>query len=321
MMVNMLDKIYLYNFPCGEKKSPLLKSSSDGFYLSTCQRTLLIESRLQSFPQDFSFEFFQGDQAYAYLLETICGLKSKLIGENEIVSQFKLAYKDYMEKPHRNSSIMRVLEKLFQDSKDIRTRYLIGLSQKTYSSLARRIILSKHKAPHVLILGSGQLAEDMINQLKKKVPVTIVARNEDRISSLTDKHGVESYDWKDILNKNYQCAKDFSHVINTIGTDKEVLTSRFFSQWKEHRKRCFVDLASPSPYRFCAEREESFYQLDDIFELGAIHEQDKQEKVDQARVYLDEVVEKRASLLKRRKRKPAQYLRKKYESSAISQRI
>src|SRR5690606_16003183 len=117
------------------------------------------------------------------LLEIICGLKSKLLGENEIVGQFKASYHNYASTKNKSTELLRIIEKLFKDAKEIRTDYLLGLCQKTYSSIARKHIVSINKADHVLILGSGQLAEDLINQFKKKVTVFISARNTQKVES------------------------------------------------------------------------------------------------------------------------------------------
>lgn len=292
----MLSKIFLYNFSQNKGLEALTLSASS-FVLATCQRTLVLSLEEITLGSEYVYEKLSGEQAYAYLLEIICGLKSKLIGENEIVSQFKAAYKTYSESTERSSHLMIVLEKLFQDSKDIRTKYLIGLSQKTYSSLARKIVVSKHHASEVLIIGSGQMAEDMINQLKKKVPVAIVARNQARVSELATKHDIRTLNWSDIDQKEYQCLNQYAHIINTIGSNDEILNHKFFDDWKQSEKRCFVDLADRSPYKNAPVDDQNYYQLDDIFELGAVHEKEKSEKVEEAKIYLEKVAEKRSQLL------------------------
>lgn len=297
----MLSSIHVYNFPTGTPIANELQNASS-FILATCQRTLVLSTQKIEETSQYPFEHKKGKEAYAYLLEIICGLQSKLIGENEIVSQFKTAYRDYskQDKETRDSNILRVLEKLFQDSKDIRTKYLIGLSQKTYSSLARKILLSKHHAKSVLILGSGQLAEDMINQLKKKVPVYIVARNQEKVKELKEKHFIESCDWNDVVNKSFNFASEYSFIVNTIGCKHEVLTSSFFEKWEKHQEKCFVDLASPSPYKEAPVTDSAFYKLDDIFELGAIHEEKKQKQINKAKSYLESVALKREMVLRKK---------------------
>ena len=293
----MLSRLYLYNFPSGT--SPEAEFQNTGaFFMKTCQRTLVLAPQNTIIRGDYAYDFVEAEQAYAYLLEIICGLKSKLVGENEIVSQFKQAYKAYCLQKDKDSLIMTVLQKLLQDSKDIRTKYLIGIAQKTYSSLARRILLSQHKASEVIILGSGQLAEDMINQVKKKVPVTLIARNQERIQELVDKHQIQSACWSQVADQNFHFVNDNAFIVNTIGTENEILTPLFFEKWLGHSQRCFVDLASPSPYKTAPIDSDGFYQLEDIFQLGAVKEQKKSKQIEKAKDYLDQVVEKRANVLR-----------------------
>ena len=73
---------------------------------------------------DRDYQEYEGQMAYMFLLETICGLKSRMLGENEIVSQFKEAFALYLAKEDKNPYIIQVFEKLFKDAKEIRTKYL-----------------------------------------------------------------------------------------------------------------------------------------------------------------------------------------------------
>lgn len=143
----MLSNLKLWNFPSGTLGDHEIKDSV--FVLRTCQRTLLLTMETNPFVGDplSGAELVSGANAYLYLLETICGLKSKLIGENEIVGQFKQAYKAYALNILKDSRVLLVLEKLFKDAKDIRTQYLIGISQKTYASLTRRHLIQKAQGP------------------------------------------------------------------------------------------------------------------------------------------------------------------------------
>lgn len=293
----MLSRLYLFNFPSGTHPEAEFEGTG-AFYLKTCQRTLVLTAKSHIVSGHFAYDAVEGERAYAYLLEIICGLKSKLVGENEIVSQFKQAYKAYCQQEDKDSIILTVLQKLLQDSKDIRTKYLIGIAQKTYSSLARKILLGQHKASEVVILGSGQLAEDMINQVKKKVPVTIIARNEQKRQQLIEKHQIQSVCWSQVANQEYNFASKKAFIVNTIGTESEVLTPLFFEKWLSHSQRCFVDLASPSPYKTAPIDSDGFYKLEDIFELGAVKEQKKANQIQKAKDYLDQVVEKRANVLR-----------------------
>ena len=124
----MLDGLKLWNFSSGTH--PEVELTGTTFILKTCQRSLVLSLNNCPFKsQDLqAHELKTGATAYFFLLETICGLKSKLIGENEIVGQFKEAYKIYSQSTFKDTKLLLILEKLFKDAKDIRTQYLIGIS-------------------------------------------------------------------------------------------------------------------------------------------------------------------------------------------------
>ena len=111
----MLNGLNLWNFSTGTH--PDIELNGKTFILKTCQRSLVLS--LNNFPFKYkelpSHELQSADSAYIYLLETICGLKSKLIGENEIVGQFKEAYKIYSQSDLKDTKLLLILEKLFKD--------------------------------------------------------------------------------------------------------------------------------------------------------------------------------------------------------------
>lgn len=300
----MLDHLVLHNFSSGYH--PEISSEHTPFIMATCQRTLVLEYRsnntnnhenLHNFSifnsqisSQTKYESKTGKQAYSYLLEIICGLKSKMVGENEIVGQFKTAYQNYAQLEDRNSRLLAIIEKLFKDAKEIRSNYLLGLSQKTYSSIARKHIVSKHKAKSVLILGSGQLAEDLINQFKKKVEVFICARNEQKVQQLVAEHeNITVIPWG-----NLDYLKRFPFIANSIGFNGVLLNDDFFKEWsQQHDCKLFVDLGSPSSIKTELSYSNGVMKLADVFQEGAIHENHKKQQIAKAKLAMDGIVSKR----------------------------
>ena len=285
----MLQGLTLWNFPAGTLDPVDLSPGS--FILSTCQRTLVLAMNhdpLRHPGKTPPHELVTGEAAYLYLLETICGLKSKLIGENEIVGQFKEAYKLYAATTLKDTKLLTILEKLFKDAKDIRTQYLIGISQKTYASLTRRHF-QKARALHVVIVGSGMLAEDLINQLKKKVRVSICARNTERVNELAALHKISVIPWEnrsDLVSESY--------IANTVGSNDVLFDEAFFASWE---KGLFVDLGSPSAISTSMGVTEGVIRLQDIFEEGAVVETQKEQQITLAREAMISLTHKRKSLL------------------------
>lgn len=289
----MLNGLKLWNFAAETALPDGLCPSS--FVLATCQRTMVLTFNRYPFANNDlpDHELHSAEAAYLFLLETICGLKSKLIGENEIVGQFKEAYKLYAASTLKDTKLLTILEKLFQDAKDIRTQHLIGISQKTYASLTRKHLIQKAKADHILILGSGQLAEDLINQFKKKAKITICARNEARVSLLAASHDIEILPWE-----KRQEMVSMPFIANTIGCSKTIWNESFFSSWKQNNPEgMFVDLGSPAAIETTLTKSSGVVRLSDVFEEGAIVEGQKQRQIDEARAAMLLITHKRKSLL------------------------
>ena len=293
----MLERLKLNNFNNSFELN--LNGSENSFIMKTCQRTLVLSydhNPIEQLNDANVHEFFEGKEAYTYLLEIICGLQSKMVGENEIVGQFKEAYKEYISQDHKCNKLLQIIEKLFKDAKEVRTKYLLGLSQKTYSSIARKHIVSKHKADSVLILGSGQLAEDLINQFKKKINVYISARNTERVNQLAKDHELTVIPWADT-----EQLLEFPFIANSIGFKGVLLDEDFFNTWaKKHDKKLFIDLGSPSAIQTSFSYSQGVMKLDDVFGEGAVHETHKKNQIEIARTAMEGIATKRHEIFRKK---------------------
>ncbi|MFP5385243.1 MAG: hypothetical protein ACLGHN_04145 [Bacteriovoracia bacterium] len=300
----MLAGLTLWNFTSGSLPNEELQSHA--FVLRTCQRTMVLS--FDPFPFHHkeipSHQVVSGADAYLFLLETICGLKSKLIGENEIVGQFKEAYQIYAASTLKDTKLLHVLEKLFKDAKDIRTQYLIGISQKTYASLTRRHLVQKARADHIVVVGSGALAEDLINQFKKKAKVSICARNVERVNELAKIHSLNVIPWEE---RSSLVSMPF--IANTVGANTVIFDEAFFQSWSsQNERRMLVDLGSPSTIRTSLSLEEGVVRLDDIFQEGAIVEEQKQAQISLAKRAMAELTMKRKALFEQKFQKSPELL-------------
>jgi glutamyl-tRNA reductase len=286
----MLNSLNLWNYHTGAGLPDSI--TNECFVLRTCQRTILLSfNDIPTSQLPKSGEYYRAEEAYAFLLETICGLKSKLLGENEIVGQFKNAYQEFIQQPHKDKKLLVILEKLFKDTKDIRTQHLIGVGQKTYASIARKHLLKKN-VEKVLILGTGELAEDLILQLKKKVQVSITGRNLGRVTELAIAHNLQIVPFE-----NKALWLNFSLIANTIGFEGTLLDHNWFEQWINiHSKRLLVDLAEPSPLKHDLHSPNELVTLADIFAEGAILEDHKHLQLQRAKETIQEIVKKREKL-------------------------
>lgn len=301
----MIDGLKLLNIPApkdsaeSELLAQLALGFGDCFVLKTCQRTLIAGHNLwphrwEALKQQFAtLEFYHDEPAYQFLLQTICGLKSQVLAESEITAQFKEAYKSYLDQPGRSAHLMNVLEKLFKDAKEIRSRYLVEVGQQSYAGITRKILVSKFKqGGQVLVVGSGALARDVTKLLNKKFEIILLARNQEKMRELAQAHQASTMSW-DELPKSWA----FNTIINTVGADETLFDHQFFTQWQSAHplSRQFIDLSSPTVIDTSMGADNGVLRLENIFSHGVILGEEKRKKVEQAQAAINDLVVKRAA--------------------------
>jgi hypothetical protein len=145
--------------------SPLL---ADACALGTCLREVRIgmvpvaEQPSAAAADAAGFERHVGAEAYGFLLQLACGLESEIAGETEILGQIKQTWRDYetADPPHARP-LRPWIQRLLQDTKEIRSEYVVSLGSATYGSLVRRLLGGQLPGP-TLLLGAGQLAETIL---------------------------------------------------------------------------------------------------------------------------------------------------------------
>lgn len=293
----MIKNLTVINLKANSHANP---SDGEVFVLKTCQRTLImgigeapfLHLRDDALREEVITDIFEGKDAYVFLLETICGLRSEVVAEYEVVGQFKEAYQEFQKNSVKNTQVMGILQKIFQDNKKIRTDHLTEIGQLTYAGIARKLIHTAVSDGDVLVLGSGTLAEDLIKLLKKKHNVYISARNDSRVQELSATYELESIPWgaKGTYTK-------FPFIVNTIGADEILFDEIFFSQYfkspQSPQMKLFIDLGSPSVIETNLTEKDGVLRLEDIFRQSAKLNIEKMEKVHRAKAAIALHAEKR----------------------------
>lgn len=131
-------------------------------------------------------EVFRGHAAYRFLLETICGLNSPIVGETAVMGQFKeFLLNAKFPKNHWGSFLRRLATSLMIDAKQIRHEHLQGIGSQSYGSLVRQHVKGR---PAVAVLGAGKLAREILPWLIGKTKVRVFYRNFDRAKDLLENY-------------------------------------------------------------------------------------------------------------------------------------
>jgi glutamyl-tRNA reductase len=101
-------------------------------------------------------EALRDADAYGRLLEIICGLRSPLVGETQVLGQFK-AFLAALRPEQR--WFTAIGQRLLTDARAIRARHLHHLGQRTYGSAVRSCTAG---CSTVALIGSGALADEIL---------------------------------------------------------------------------------------------------------------------------------------------------------------
>lgn len=126
----------------------------------TCIRQVALVDDLRAIPPDVPA--WHNEAAYAHLLEVVCGLHSPIVGETEVLHQFKVFAEGLStNQPHWRELCARLLA----DAKTIRSTHLIGLGSRSYGSAVRRRV---RDCSRVALIGCGVLAQEIVPFLVRR---------------------------------------------------------------------------------------------------------------------------------------------------------
>lgn len=162
-----------------ESRPTVPQSSGPTLILDTCQRWICVLQSPQPIAPARGVDQFSDEEAYRFLLRVTTGLESRLQGETNIFGQVKQAWA-----PH--GTHFPWLQRLFEDTKEIRAQHLSDVGGPSYGRLVRRVlhpIASPHGRP-VLLVGAGELAHAVAPWLTG-FQLQILNRDTTRAESLT----------------------------------------------------------------------------------------------------------------------------------------
>ncbi len=150
----------LKDFKLIHRRKPQTFGTPNPLVWETCLRSIAFTGDPQKVNLESADELFVNHHAFEFLLEIICGLHSPIVGETEVFGQFKNFAKEWQRiEPQR----ARLIQRLFADAKEIRSRFLCGVGTQSYGGWLKRNM----RARRIHILGGGQLAQEIAPYLLK----------------------------------------------------------------------------------------------------------------------------------------------------------
>ena len=154
------------------------------FGISTCNRTeiylvgksgisekvfyeILKKLNINDISSD-SFYFLSNHDALVHMCKVASGIDSQVLGEQEILGQFKTAVKNAKEYNIIGKRLSYFADKVIEIAKKARTETNIGLNSLSVSGLALKLIKNIFEAPenqNVVVIGAGSLSKSVISNL------------------------------------------------------------------------------------------------------------------------------------------------------------
>jgi glutamyl-tRNA reductase len=254
------------------------KKAAEAAILSTCNRTEIYVQSADALPvMGWLADYHQLDlnhiQPYTYTLanqeavkhafRVASGLDSMVLGEPEILGQFKQSVKLAQEAGTLGTHLHQLFQRTFEVAKEVRTNTDIGGSSISMAAatvkLAQRIFgdLCEQK---ILFIGAGEMITLCANHFAAQKPksMTVANRTKERGLELAEKIHAEAI----LLNDLPAHFADFDIVITSTASQLPIVGLGMVERAikaRKHRPIFMVDLAVPRDI------EAEVVQLDDVF--------------------------------------------------------
>ena len=246
--------------------------------ISTCNRTEIYVQSATSEPiinwlAQYHHLDFNHIQPYTYTLSNqeavkhafrvACGLDSMVLGEPQILGQFKQSVKIAQEAGTLGTLLHKLFQRTFEVAKEVRTNTDIGSSSISMAAAAVKLaqrIFGDIKNQHVLFIGAGEMIELCANHFAAQKPksMTVANRTLERGETLADKIGGNAI----LLNDLPDRFAEFDIVITSTASQLPIVGLGMVERAvkaRRHRPIFMVDLAVPRDI------EPEVAQLDDVF--------------------------------------------------------
>jgi glutamyl-tRNA reductase len=254
------------------------RNAAEAAILSTCNRTeIYVQTSHAESVVDWLAHYHKLDianvQPYTYTLSNqdavkhafrvACGLDSMVLGEPQILGQFKQSVKVAQEAGTLGTHLHKLFQRTFEVAKEVRTNTDIGGSSISMAAAAVKLaqrIFGDIKNQKVLFIGAGEMIELCADHFSAQKPksMTVANRTIERGASLAEKIGGHAI----LLNDLPDRFADFDIVITSTASQLPIVGLGMVERAvkaRKHRPIFMVDLAVPRDI------EPEVAQLDDVF--------------------------------------------------------
>lgn len=255
-----------------------VSNAAEAAILSTCNRTEIYVQSADAAPvinwlanyhkldlnhiQPYTYTLTNQD-AVKHAFRVASGLDSMVLGEPQILGQFKQSVKLAQEAGTLGTNLHKLFQRTFEVAKEVRTNTGIGGSSISMAAAAVKLaqrIFGNLSEQTVLFIGAGEMITLCANHFAAQKPksMTIANRTKERGFELAEKIQAESI----LLNDLPERFAEFDIVITSTASQLPIVGLGMVERAikaRKHRPIFMVDLAVPRDI------EAEVSQLDDVF--------------------------------------------------------
>ncbi len=145
----------------------------------------------------------RGTEAVRHLFQVASGLRSVMLGENEILGQVKQAYRLACEAGTNGFFTNACFHRAFRCGKRVRHETDLNAGSAGYGAVAVEMAardFGELKGREVLVIGTGELAESITRNLAARKParLLVAGRSREKAEILATAHAGEAVEWGEI---------------------------------------------------------------------------------------------------------------------------
>ena len=228
--------------------------------------------------------YLEGISVAKHLLEVVCGFHSKILGEDQILGQVKLAYELSLEHKAIHTKLLRLFEEAISCGKKFRTESKLYEIPVSASSIAVNEV-EKFGASSVMILGYGAIGSLVVKYAlgSKFNKVFIVVRNKNKVPDLKDNRVkvLDFNEYKDVIN-------EVDAVISCTSASHIVIKDDYIKKYG--KEIMLIDLALPRDIdeTLSKNKRVTLLDIDTISKLDGDNKKLRSEKMNEYKFLVNE---------------------------------
>ena len=241
-----------------------LPAGTESIVLSTCNRTEVwlygaassvidmqsnIETLCEPWPGEHAFTY-ENEEAIRHVFEVTSGLRSQVLGDAQILSQVKDAYRLAATCEKVGPRLHRLMHTAFATAKRVISTTALGtggtsIARTAVGTLSDRIGKDNGSSDQisVLVLGGGDMGGRVLKELGNHPLATcfICNRTAERAEKLASRYGATTVPWE----QRTEVAAEVDVVFATTGAEFPVITRPDFEQVTLDGPTLFIDISVP----------------------------------------------------------------------------